>query len=75
MSTLSMRTVTYLMEYLGQFEFILKTILDCESEDQMGSFDAKKTAIENLMLGHVNSTLIQFRLGLLLHLSITIFLV
>jgi hypothetical protein len=48
-----MRKVTYLIEYLGEFEFIFKTILDHESEDQMGSFDAKKTAIENLMLGHL----------------------
>ncbi len=41
MSTLSMRIVTYLIEYLGEFEFIFKTILDYESGDQMGSFDAK----------------------------------
>ncbi len=53
MSTLSMRIVTYLIEYLGEFEFIFETILDYEPGDQMGSFDAKKTAIENLMLGHL----------------------
>ncbi len=53
MLTLSKRIVTYLVEYLGKFEFIFKTILDYESGDQMGSFDAKKTAIENLMLGHL----------------------
>jgi hypothetical protein len=53
MSTLSMRIVTYLMEYLGEFKFIFETILDYESGDQIGSFDAKKTAIENLMLGHL----------------------
>jgi hypothetical protein len=47
-----MRKVTYLIGYLGEFKFIFKTILD-ESGDQMGSFDAKKTAIENLMLGHL----------------------
>ncbi len=41
MSTLSMRIVTYLMEYLGEFEFIFKTILDYESGDQIVSFDAK----------------------------------
>jgi hypothetical protein len=41
MSTLSMHIVTYLIEYLDEFEFIFKTILDYESEDQMGSFDAK----------------------------------
>ncbi len=53
MSTLSMRIVTYLIEYLGEFEFIFETILDYESWDQIGSFDVKKTAIENLMLGHL----------------------
>jgi hypothetical protein len=53
MSTLSMRIVTYLIEYLSKFEFIFETILDYESGDQMGSFDKKKTAIENLMLGHL----------------------
>jgi hypothetical protein len=54
MCTLSMGIVTYLIEYLGEFEFIFKTILDYESGDQISSFDAKKkTAIENLMLGHL----------------------
>jgi hypothetical protein len=43
MCTLSMRIVTYLIEYLGIFEFIFETILDYESGDQMGSFEAKKT--------------------------------
>jgi hypothetical protein len=33
--------VTYLINYLSKFEFIFKTILDYESGDQMGSFDAK----------------------------------
>jgi hypothetical protein len=42
MSTLSMRIVTYLIEYLGKFEFMFKTILDYESGDQMVTFDAKK---------------------------------
>jgi hypothetical protein len=42
MSTLSMRIVTYLIEYLSKFKFIFKTILDYESGDQMGTFDAKK---------------------------------
>ncbi len=42
MSTLSMRKVTYLIEYLDKFEFIFETILDYESGDQMGTFDAKK---------------------------------
>ncbi len=39
--TLSMRIVTYLIEYLGKFEFIFETILDYESGDQMGSSDVK----------------------------------
>ncbi len=42
MSTLSMRIVTYLIEYLSEFKFIFETILDYESADQMGSLDAKK---------------------------------
>ncbi len=37
-----MRIVTYLIEYLSEFEFIFKTIFYYESGDQMGSFDAKK---------------------------------
>ncbi len=43
MSTLSMRIVTDLSEYLGEFKFIFETILDYELGDQIGSFDAKKT--------------------------------
>jgi hypothetical protein len=42
MSTSSMRIVTYLIEYLGEFQFMFETILDYESGVQMGSFDAKK---------------------------------
>ncbi len=33
MRTLSMRIVTYLIEYLSKFEFIFETILDYESGD------------------------------------------
>jgi hypothetical protein len=36
-----MRIVTYLIEYLGKFKFIFETILQYESGDQMGPFDAK----------------------------------
>jgi hypothetical protein len=46
MHTLSMRIVSYLIEYLGEFELIFKTILDYESGDQMGSFDAKKPPLK-----------------------------
>ncbi len=42
MGTLSMRIVTYLIEYLSKFEFIFKTIVDYKSGDQMGSFEEKK---------------------------------
>ncbi len=41
MNTLSMRIVTYLIKYLGKFEFIFKTILDYESGEKTGSFDTK----------------------------------
>jgi hypothetical protein len=51
MRTLSMRIMTSFIEYLGEFELIFETVLDYESGDQMGSFDAKKTP--NLMLGHL----------------------
>ncbi len=43
--------MTYLIEYLGEFEFILETILDYESGDQMGSFDAKKPPSKISCLG------------------------
>jgi hypothetical protein len=36
-----MRIVTYLIEYLGEFELTFETILNYESGDQMGDFDAK----------------------------------
>jgi hypothetical protein len=42
MSTLSMRIVTYLNEYLGELKFIFETILDHESGDQMGPLDEEK---------------------------------
>jgi hypothetical protein len=51
MSTLSMRIVNYLIEYLSEFEFIFKTILDYESGDQMGSFDAKQPPSKISCLG------------------------
>jgi hypothetical protein len=38
--------VTYLIEYLGEFEFIFETLLDYESGDQMGSFDAKNLPLK-----------------------------
>jgi hypothetical protein len=53
-STLSMRIVTYLIKYLGKFESIFKTILDYESGDLMGSFDAKKPPSKISCLGTFN---------------------
>jgi hypothetical protein len=50
MLTLSKRIVTYLIEYLGEFEFIFETILDYESGDQMGS-SGKKTPSKISCLG------------------------
>jgi hypothetical protein len=46
-----MRIVTYLIGYLGEFEFTFKTILDYESGDQMGSFDVKKLPLKISCLG------------------------
>ncbi len=37
-----MRIASFLIEYLGEFEFIFKTVLGYVSGDQMGSFEAKK---------------------------------
>jgi hypothetical protein len=51
MRTLSMYIVTYLIEYLGEFEFMFKTILDYESGDQMGSFDVKNPPSKISCLG------------------------
>ncbi len=48
---LSLRIVTYLIEYLGEFEFIFETILDYESGEQVGSFDAKKPPTKISCLG------------------------
>jgi hypothetical protein len=51
MRTLRKRILTYLIKYLGKFEFIFKTILDYESGDQRGSFDAKKPPSKISCLG------------------------
>jgi hypothetical protein len=48
---MSMCIVTYLIEYLGEFEFIFETILDYESGDQIGSFDAKNPPSKISCLG------------------------
>jgi hypothetical protein len=50
---MSMRIVIYLIEYLGEIDFIFETMLDYESVDHIDSFGAKKHAIENLTLGHL----------------------
>jgi hypothetical protein len=46
-----MRIVTYLIEYLCEFEFIFKTVLGYVSGDQMGYFEAKKTESKISCLG------------------------
>jgi hypothetical protein len=51
MRTLSKCIVTYLIEYLSEFEFTFKTILDNESGNQMGSVDAKKQPSKISCLG------------------------
>ncbi len=43
--------MTYLIEYLGEFEFICETVLGDVSGDQMGSFEAKKTESKISCLG------------------------
>ncbi len=48
---MSLRIVTYLIEYLGEFKFIFKTVLGYVSGDQMGSFEAKKTESKISCLG------------------------
>ncbi len=45
--------MTYLIDYLGEFKFIFKTVLGYVSGDQRGSFEAKKNRVENLTLGHL----------------------
>ncbi len=48
---LSLRIVSYLIEYLSKFEFLFKTVLGYLSGDQMGSFEAKKTESKISCLG------------------------
>ncbi len=43
--------MTFLIEYLGEFEFIFETVLGYVSGDQMGSFEAKKTESKISCLG------------------------
>ncbi len=66
MRTLSMRIVTYLIEYLGEFEFIFETILDYELGDQMGSFDAKNRHRKSSCLGTFNHCSWQMTLSVVL---------
>ncbi len=54
MRTLRMRIVIFLIKYLGEFELIFETILDYESGNQMGSFDAKKPPSKISCLGTFN---------------------
>ncbi len=43
--------MTYLIEYLAEFEFIFKTVLGYVSGDQMVYFEAKKTESKISCLG------------------------
>jgi hypothetical protein len=43
--------LTYLIEYLGEFEFIFETVLGYVSGDQMGYFEFKKTESKISRLG------------------------
>ncbi len=51
---MSLRMVTYLIEYLGEIEFIFETVLGYVSGDHMGSFEAKKTPSKISCLGTFN---------------------
>ncbi len=46
--------MTYLIEYLGEFEFIFETVLGYVSGDQMGYFEAKKMELKISRLGTFN---------------------
>ncbi len=48
---LSLRIVTYLIEYLSEFEFIFETVLGYVSGGQMDYFEAKKTKSKISCLG------------------------
>ncbi len=48
---LSLRIVTYLIEYLSEFEFIFETVLGYVSGGQMDSFEAKKPKLKISCLG------------------------
>ncbi len=43
--------MTYLIEYLGEFEFIFETVLGYVSGDQLGYFEGKKTESKISRLG------------------------
>ncbi len=47
--------VTYLIEYLGEFEFIFETVLGYVSGGQMDSFEAKKTSRKSHAWAPLNS--------------------
>ncbi len=49
--------MTYLIEYLGEFKFIFKTVLGYVSGDQMGSFEAKKGSRKSLAWAPLNPML------------------
>jgi hypothetical protein len=55
--------VTYLIEYLGEFEFIFETVLCYVSGDQIDYFEAKKTESKISCLGTFKGTVQQKQTG------------
>ena len=51
--------MTYLIKYLGEFEFIFETVLDYVSGGLMGSFEAKNTESKISCLGTFNIVQVQ----------------
>jgi hypothetical protein len=54
--------LTYLIEYLGEFEFIFETVLGYVSGDQMGYFEAKKTESKISLLGTFKLNYVQLKI-------------
>jgi hypothetical protein len=55
--------VTYLIEYLGKFEFIFETVLGYVSGDQMGYFERKKRSRKSHAWAPLSADLNQGILG------------
>jgi hypothetical protein len=64
--------MTYLIEYLGEFEFTFETVLSYVSGDQLGYFEGKKTESKISRLGTFKGGNILFRQICFINLSIMI---